>query len=515
MRAGMRAGGCCPAAALASLVALAFAFSGIGLPVPWQIGSHTIFLLLFCWVTLGELARLKPGAAGLTGFYLAISIGGALGGASISIGAPLLLDSPSEYYVTFLLHAWALLAIVLFRDKPSPHLGDPRFFATLAFLRRRYRLADGGRLARDPADSLPEDMAPPRSPRARRRRPRLGRDLRIRRAWRRAKPVLRLVVGAVIRRRAFHARSDARSFSGCCSPQTGIFSGLSACRGCPSAGSPAPKRPTARSTTGSNTTSQIRRAAARLLPQSKLRSRFSVLLHPRRKRASCSASASPAGASARYRLPAGGRFHAILTINPLVIQYAAGEGAFFSYINETPGKTEIALGDARLHRARIRDGGSHQFDVLFLDAFSSDSVPVHLLTVEAFETYLHHLRDAESVLAINISNRFIDFRPLLNSLAKHFGLTVQVFLDPGNPPIATGNIWALMTRAPSAHPYFADAREWDDPAPDKEVLWTDSHSDLLSLLRLRFRPIKVMVLPQTEDGKISLPGPGTPVPPEK
>jgi hypothetical protein len=182
-------------------------------------------------------------------------------------------------------------------------------------------------------------------------------------------------------------------------------------------------------------------------------------------------------------------------INPLVIEYAAGPRPWFTYIRDAAGTIETVLGDARLSMEREwREAGSRQYDVLILDAFSSDSVPVHLLTVEAFDLYLRHLRDADSLLAVNISNRFLDFRPLLFSLARHFNLEVRVFLNPGNPPVPTANLWALLGATPNRHEFFQFAKDWPTPKSEKEVLWTDNHSDVFSLLRWDQRPQKMVII---------------------
>ena len=67
-----------------------------------------------------------------------------------------------------------------------------------------------------------------------------------------------------------------------------------------------------------------------------------------------------------------------------------------------------------------------KFDVLVMDAFSSDSVPVHLLTREAFQLYARHLRDEDSIIAVNISNRFLDFRDLMVSTARGVSSSGQI-----------------------------------------------------------------------------------------
>src|SRR5258706_573735 len=93
----------------------------------------------------------------------------------------------------------------------------------------------------------------------------------------------------------------------------------------------------------------------------------------------------------------------------------------FTFLKDSPAKVEVALGDARLSLEREPPGN---FDVLALDAFSSDAIPVHLLTVEAFKTYLRHLKQG-GILAVHISNRYLDLVPVVQQAARHLSLEVR------------------------------------------------------------------------------------------
>jgi len=88
----------------------------------------------------------------------------------------------------------------------------------------------------------------------------------------------------------------------------------------------------------------------------------------------------------------------------------------FSFLSRTTAHTDIVLGDARLQLEREPD---QRFDVLVVDAFSGDSVPVHLLTVEAFAQYFRQLKP-DGTLAVDITNRFLDFRPVVKTAAEHY-----------------------------------------------------------------------------------------------
>lgn len=104
----------------------------------------------------------------------------------------------------------------------------------------------------------------------------------------------------------------------------------------------------------------------------------------------------------------------IYEINPLVLEIARSE---FTYLGDTPAHIETVLGDGRLSLERER---SQQFDVLVMDAFSGDSVPVHLITREAFQTYLRHLKPG-GILAVNVSNKHLDLRPVMERGADAVG----------------------------------------------------------------------------------------------
>ena len=104
----------------------------------------------------------------------------------------------------------------------------------------------------------------------------------------------------------------------------------------------------------------------------------------------------------------------IYEINPLVLEIAHSE---FTYLGDTPAHVETVLGDGRLSLEREP---SQQFDVLVMDAFSGDSVPVHLITREAFQTYLRHLKPG-GILAVNVSNKHLDLRPVMERGAAAVG----------------------------------------------------------------------------------------------
>ena len=124
-------------------------------------------------------------------------------------------------------------------------------------------------------------------------------------------------------------------------------------------------------------------------------------------------------------------------INPQVVELAKRE---FTFLSESPATIEVVLGDGRLSLEREPNQG---FDVLAMDAFSGDSIPMHLLTREAMAIYMRHLKPA-GVLAFQATNRFIDIAPVVAGLAEEYGLTAVLISDT---PQDTGgaNYWLSAT----------------------------------------------------------------------
>jgi spermidine synthase len=145
---------------------------------------------------------------------------------------------------------------------------------------------------------------------------------------------------------------------------------------------------------------------------------------------------------------------------------------------------DIVVGDARLSLEReLREGQPQQFDVLGIDAFSSDAIPAHLLTRQAVEIYLQHLRRPGGILAIHISNRYLDLQPVVRAAANALHLhTAVIESHPGSDrdPDAASSTWVLL--APDAatleRPEIADVA--DEPNSRTSRLWTDDYSNLLA-----------------------------------
>jgi hypothetical protein len=179
-----------------------------------------------------------------------------------------------------------------------------------------------------------------------------------------------------------------------------------------------------------------------------------------------------------------GDFVRFYEINPAVIRYSTAEKPLFGYLAQSKATTEIVEGDARLSLEReLASGHPGKFDILVMDAFSSDSVPVHLLTREAFALYQRHLRDDQSIIAINISNRFLDFKDLIGSQAKELDMLPVMFQVADQTPTRSPSAWMLLSRS---LPFLQDSElhRYGIPwIPKREVIWTDSFSNLYQILR--------------------------------
>lgn len=165
-------------------------------------------------------------------------------------------------------------------------------------------------------------------------------------------------------------------------------------------------------------------------------------------------------------------------INPQVVQIAQN---WFTFLRDTPAKTEIILGDARLSLEREP---SQQFDLLAVDAFIGDAIPVHLLTREAFLLYLRHLKP-DGILAIHTSNGYLDLAPVAKQLADSIGYpAVLVVNSDDDPNLVFNSDWVLITRNQS----FLDLGVISSPGvpiaiPKHLPLWTDDYNSLFRILK--------------------------------
>jgi SAM-dependent methyltransferase len=156
----------------------------------------------------------------------------------------------------------------------------------------------------------------------------------------------------------------------------------------------------------------------------------------------------------------------------------------FTYLNDSAAKIELALGDARLTLEREPP---RNFDVLAVDAFSSDAIPVHLVTREALGVYLRHVKP-DGIVAFHVSNRFLDLIPVVARLAREHGAQAMLVRDDPDEEEDTRRSrsdWVLVSRDPAALKRDAIVKRNAIPAEDKPEwrTWTDDYSNLIQILK--------------------------------
>lgn len=174
-------------------------------------------------------------------------------------------------------------------------------------------------------------------------------------------------------------------------------------------------------------------------------------------------------------------------INPDVYKMSNGPHPYFTYLRDSASRIEVVQGDARLSLEREAGRGDYgNFDVLVLDAFSGDAIPMHLLTHEAFSLYARHLRGPASVIAVHISNLTIDLRPVIAGIARDFGFRALRFNAPPLAGPLSQSDWILLSRDPAALTGNEMTEQSEPfPAETRPIFWTDDYCDLLHLIRWR------------------------------
>ncbi|BBO30629.1 fused MFS/spermidine synthase [Lacipirellula parvula] len=408
--------------ALASFAAVISWFQKNAAPLPTMLGVHLTLLAAICMICHGELVRRRPGASRLTAFYLSIAAGGAIGGLLVGIVAPLVL---SDYYELQLsvLATWGLALLALVTDPASPYF-------------------DGGKRERY-AGTL--GMV----------------ALLVLLAICMGINVVKLREGVVQRARNFYGVLTVRHMN---QNSPDEFVELS----------------NGRTTHGGQFIAEANRRVPMWYYHAD--SGVGILMRetsgdaPRR----VGVIGLGVGTLAAYAEP--GETFRFYDINPQVIDLAAD---FFHYLGEANGRgatIELIEGDARI---ALENEPPQNFDILVLDAFNSDSIPAHLLTLEAFELYLKHLKEPNGFLAVHVSSVHLDLIPVVKAAAEKFGLHGAIIeVPPDDTPSTAGCTWVLLSRQPNP---FVDL---DVAIPLGEgagavpsVTWTDDYSSLLDVLK--------------------------------
>ena len=469
--------------ALSLPMALLVLLSGLNAPVVRQISMLSVVLFACCMVCHGELVRLKPHPRYLTRFYLLISAGGAAGGIFVALIAPRIFSGFWEFH--FGLVGCVLLGIyAISRDHQSwwyrnkPYLGGVillGLFVMPEFLWRYARLADiQDTMYRWHYYPLLMLLA-------------VWVGFVTLRNWKR-QPAYRefnssqLAVVAVVLALAGslyeqvqfdklrEIRRD-RNFYAALMIRRATLHTLELRHGQTSHGFQSSDQPT------EPTSYYARHRGIGLFMEGK-----TACLPPCPIRYGIIGMG--VGTLAAYGR-SGDTFR-FYELNPQIIGYSTGQNPYFTYIRDTPAKIEIVPGDARLSLEReFSETGSQSFDVLFVDAFSSDSIPLHLLTQEALRIYLENLRGPDSVLIFHISNRMLDLSQVVATLAASNHLAAVRLHKPHGADLADKSDWILLSRSPGALASDKFQGHLDSmPAPDSAMLWTDNFSNLFRVLRI-------------------------------
>ncbi|MDX1564470.1 MAG: fused MFS/spermidine synthase [Phycisphaeraceae bacterium] len=399
-----------------------------------QVIAFNLFLFCTCMVCHGELVKTKPDPSRLTSFYLLISLGGALGGAFVSLAAPRLFSSGYWEMHTVMLAVYILLGWRLMAGRPwgsgrppkwvwmtvwvagagglsfflSQHVGSKRE-NLLAVSRNFYgvlRVREYNRLGPDdPPDTLEA----------------VKKDI----AWQRTLAHGGIQHGSQLMDPRF--RRWPTSYYG---RGTGVFLAIKE--------QPLQTRGLHVGVVGLGT-------------------------------GTLAALARPSDRFEYYE------------INPEVVRICR---TYFTYLSDSPAPIRISLGDARIvMEQQLAEEGGRQFDVLVIDAFSSDAIPIHLLTAEAMQLYIRHLK-RDGILAVHISNRHLNLRPVVRALADQVGRKALWINNDEDPSRSVSNSdWVLVT----SNRLFLSLKQVRDRVEpwldERKILWTDDFHSLVGVLR--------------------------------
>ncbi len=419
-----------PALAAAIVQSCFVLFQGVQLGLLWQIASYSVTLFVCCMVCHGELARLKPRTIHLTSFYLSVAGGGALGGFFVTAVAPRVFRGFWEFHLGLVGTAFLFL-LLLFRDRAGRLYQGRPWWAWAVFYAGFVALIAA--LGFQIRDTLHDNLEM--------RRNFFG-VLRVLDSDRDIPEKHRLVLmhGRIEHGYQFKALDRSYWPTSYFGPNSGV--GIA-----------------------------IRFHPTRRAEQGPRNLRIGVV-------------GLGTGTLASYGEE--GDYFRFYEINPAVVRLS---DKYFTYRRDSAAKIDVVLGDARVSMESEKErGDSQQFDVLAIDAFSSDAIPVHLLTRECYETYWYHLKK-DGILAMHVSSRYFDLSPAVRALAdldQEQGMKSLLVADDGSESQETdATRWILVTdnsrflRTKEVQEAVT-AWEREDPPP---LLFTDDYSNLLRLLK--------------------------------
>lgn len=426
----------------------------------WQtIPVHLLAFFCIAMVCHGELMHSRPRADHLTEFYLWISVGGVLGGIFNALLAPVLFNSVMEYPLI-------IVAACLARPTLSPPAAGANqrrwdvllplgLAALLALLARVFRL-------------LPEEILPLALIIIACLAGAICYSFRFR-PWRLALGISVLVfAGAMFVSQPERLLFQERNFFGVskvAEDATGNYHILThgfTVHGAQSL-DPARRREPLTYYHRTGPLGQV----------------FAVFSGPKAKK-EVAVIGLGTGTIAGYGQP--GQRLTFYEIDPIMEQIARNP-RYFTYLSDCPAEVKVILGDARLS---IRDAPGSFYDMIILDAFSSDAIPIHLVTREAVSLYLSKLKQG-GILVFHISNRYLDLKPVLGNLARDAGLVAlsnsDLYLsDEDDKKKKKASVWVVMARTGQYLGSLPQEDLWRPlPQTPGEALWTDDFSNIWSV----------------------------------
>jgi hypothetical protein len=388
---------------------------------PQQVAALLSALFFGCMVCHGELVSIRPPARRLTAFYLAVAAGGGIGGLAVALVAPMVLDRLWEFQF-FTLMPLVLLTIAAARDPASR-------------LRRGAWRIGWLVLAGALAAAIVAFVKPPEpdgSTEVARRRNFYG-ILIVTDDDPKFQPALRrLQNGKILHGAQFVDPEHTQEVTTYYGDGSGV--------------------------------------------------EVAIDHHPKREAGQpLQIGVIGLGAGTIAGLGQAGDTMRFFEINPAAVEFAR---RYFTFLSGTKAHVEIAVGDARVSLEReLRDPArQHTYDVLAIDAFSGDAIPVHLLTREAFALYRDALRE-DGVLAVHVSNHYLDLPPIVRGLAAEQGRrAVRIEAPDDESRALESSTWMLVTSnaalLENAAPYI------QSPEPgERSLVWTDAFSSLLQVLK--------------------------------
>lgn len=386
---------------VAAIILFGMAASGtVQFPALLRVSLYASALLITCLVLHGELYRLRPDPSRLTGFYLSVAAGGALGGLLVGIGAPAIIPMFWEFEIGQVLCVMIVLG-ALAVDRSSLVSGfRPRWlWFAITIMLLVWLDVHSMHMRRDIEFTVD------------RRRSFFG--------------VTRVIEEDGVRTMVHGTTNHGTQFLDERATTATAYFGKSS-------------------------------GVGRVLGRDTEARRVGIV-------------GLGAGTVAVYGRP--GDAFRFYELDPEVEQLARQH---FSYLEESQAEIEVIIGDGRL---LLRSEEDRRFDVLILDAFSSGAVPVHLLTLEAFEVYKPHLAD-DAVVCVNITNHNLDLRTVIAAAADANGWQWTVVDDPGDETAGTlFSRWAILSDDLRAHGFESDTTDYD------RLPWTDDFSNLLRVLK--------------------------------